>query len=214
MSKKGRIALLTVFIILLIDQVLKIWIKTNMVIGQEYKILGNWFIIHFTENPGMAFGMEFWGEHGKLVLSLFRIVAISAIGWFIARLIKDNVSTTLVICMSMIFAGAMGNIIDSAIYGLVFNESFFQVAQFMPEGGGYASFLHGKVVDMLYFPIIRGQYPDWSFLGSKANSAFIFFRPVFNIADSAITMGVIWLILFQKQFFNEIDKVFKKKVLD
>ena len=209
MSRKAKIALLTIIAILFIDQALKIWIKTNMMIGQEYRILGNWFIIHFTENPGMAFGMEFWGDHGKLFLSLFRLVAIVAISIFMSKLIKAKVSNALIVCVSFILAGAAGNLIDSAFYGIVFNESYGQIAQFLPEEGGYASFLHGKVVDMFYFPIIRGQYPSWFPFG-KANDVFIFFRPVFNVADSAITIGVAWMLMFQKRFFAQIDQITKK----
>ena len=173
-----------------------------MSIGQEFNILGSWFIIHFTENEGMAFGMRFGGDFGKLLLSIFRIVAIFAIGWYLFRIIKTNGKTGLILSLSLIFAGALGNIIDSAFYGMIFNESkFHEVAVMFPAEGGYNSFLHGKVVDMLYFPIIKGFYPSWfPFWGGDD---FIFFRPVFNIADSSITTGVFILIFFQKRFFKK-----------
>jgi len=194
-------SLLIIFLILFIDQVLKIWIKTHMALGDEIHVAGNWFIIHFTENEGMAFGMRFGGGFGKLILSLFRIVAVGAIGYYILKLIKENANNLLIICMSFIFAGAVGNILDSAFYGLMFNESYFNVAKMFPAGGGYAPFLHGKVVDMLYFPIIDGHFPSWFPIWGSED--FVFFRPVFNIADSSITIGVIMLILFQRRFFKK-----------
>lgn len=191
-----------ILIILIADQILKIWIKTNMTIGQEFRVAGDWFIIHFTENEGMAFGLRFGGDSGKLILSIFRILAITAIGWYLVKIIRRKGNTGLIISMSLIFAGAVGNMIDSAFYGLIFSEStFHQVAAIFPADGGYGSFLHGKVVDMLYFPVIRGFYPGWfPFWGGNE---FIFFRPVFNIADSSITIGVIILIFFQKTFFKK-----------
>lgn len=185
--------------VLLLDQILKFWIKTNMFIGQEYHVFGNWFIIHFTENNGMAFGMEFGGNWGKLILSVFRIIAVIAIGWYLIKITKKNVSFGFVLSLSLIFAGAVGNIIDSAFYGLLFNDSYFQVAEFLPKEGGYGSFLHGRVVDMFYFPIFDGHFPLWlPFLSGKY---FEFFAPVFNIADSSITVGVFFMIIFQKKFF-------------
>lgn len=191
------------------DQALKFWIKTTLCIGQEIHISGDWFILHFTENNGMAFGLQFAGESGKLFLSIFRIIAIGVIGWYLTRIIKQKVHPGLIISVSLIFAGAFGNIIDSAFYGLIFSESPYfyhsnncDVALFMPEGGGYGSILHGKVVDMLYFPIISGNYPDWLMGGRR----FTFFAPVFNIADSAITVGVFILILFQKRFFKKEEE--------
>lgn len=189
------------FSILLIDQVVKIWIKTHMYLGQEYNILDNWFIIHFTENEGMAFGMKFGGGYGKLLLSIFRIIAVGAIGWYLYKLIKEKSDKLYIICMSLIFAGAIGNIIDSAFYGLIFSESYFDIARIFPVEGGYSSFLHGKVVDMLYFPILSGHFPQW--LPLWGGEEFIFFRPVFNIADSSISIGVMLLILFQKRFFQK-----------
>ncbi|MFO8129112.1 MAG: lipoprotein signal peptidase [Bacteroidales bacterium] len=195
-------SLIIIFLVLLLDQILKVWIKTHMHLGEEIPVFGNWFIIHFTENEGMAFGMKLGGASGKLILSIFRILAVILIGIYLYRLVRTGSHPGLIICISLIFAGAFGNIIDSAFYGLLFSESsYHQVASFLPEGGGYTSFLHGKVVDMFYFPLIEGSLPSWvPFWGGND---FVFFRPVFNLADSSITVGVFILILFQKRFFGK-----------
>ena len=182
---------------------MKIWVKTNMLIGSrgEIAVLGNWFILHFTENEGMAFGMKFGGEFGKITLSIFRIIAVFAIGWYLVKITRKKSPIGLLVSISLIMAGALGNIIDSAFYGLIFSEStYHNIATLFPPEGGYGTFLHGKVVDMLYFPIITGYYPDWFTLWG--GSEFIFFRPVFNIADSSITTGVLILIIWQKSFFK------------
>ncbi|MBE0641930.1 MAG: lipoprotein signal peptidase [Bacteroidales bacterium] len=197
--------LLIIFFILLFDQALKFWIKTNMYLGQEYHVFGNWFIIHFTENEGMAFGMSFGGEFGKLILSLFRIVAITAIGWYLVHLSRNSTRPGLVYSVALIFTGALGNLIDSAFYGLIFTDSYARVAEFLPAGGGYASFLHGKVVDMFYFPLFTTVLPGW--LPLWGGEEFQFFRPVFNIADASISVGVVWLILFQRRYFGTEPKV-------
>ncbi len=196
-------SVIIILLILIIDQTLKIWIKTHMILGQEYEVLGNWFIIHFTENNGMAFGMEFWGKNGKIFLTLFRIIAVIGIGWYLKTLIKQNAPKMVVISIALIMAGATGNILDSIFYGVIFDESFYQIAEFMPRDGGYSAWLQGRVVDMFYFPIFNGHYPSW--FPFWANQEFIFFRPVFNIADSSITIGVGYILLFERSFFKHLD---------
>lgn len=187
-------------LVLLADQWLKIWVKTNMYLSQEFPVLGNWFYIHFTENKGMAFGMEFGGDWGKLALSLFRILAVCGIGYYLFRLPKTT-HKGLKISVALIFAGAIGNILDSAFYGLIFSDSFNQLATFLPEEGGYAPFLHGWVVDMFWFPLVEGNFPEWfPFWGGEH---FLFFRPVFNIADAAISVGIGIIFLFNKRFFKK-----------
>ena len=202
MSKLQK-SILIVVLVLLVDQILKIWIKTNMTLGQEFPVIGNWFIIHFVENNGMAFGFEFGGEYGKIFLSLFRVIAVFGIGWYILQLIKKGFSMGFIACVSLIFAGAIGNIIDSAFYGLIFNDSYGEVSSLFPAGGGYASFLHGRVVDMFYFPLFSGVFPNWVPL--VGGTDFQFFRPVFNIADSAISVGIFSIIIFYRKQFNKLS---------
>ena len=198
----GKKTLLLIILILIADQILKLWVKTHMVIGQEIHLFGNWGLLHFIENNGMAFGMEMGGKTGKIVLSLFRVAAIIGITWFLLSLIRKKSNIYLILSVSAILAGAMGNIIDSAFYGLIFSESFSQPAVLFPPEGGYSSFLHGRVVDMLYFPVINTQWPDWS--PFRPGESLVFFRPVFNIADSSITCGVFAIILFQKKMFRDL----------
>jgi signal peptidase II len=187
---------------LVLDQALKIWVKTHMYLGQEYQIF-DWFYIHFTENNGMAFGMEFGGDWGKLGLSLFRIVFVVFMASFLLKLIRKNADKVLIVSLSLVLAGAIGNIIDGTLYGILFSESYRQIATFLPEAGGYAPLFFGKVVDMFYFPIFKGYLPEW--IPFWGGDYFVFFRPVFNIADSAISIGVAIMVIFQKKVMKELE---------
>ena len=199
MSLKKAIAI--IIVVLFIDQVSKIYIKTHFSLGESVEVF-SWFKILFVENKGMAWGVELPGSYGKLILTLFRLIAITAIGYWLIDIINKKGSSILITSIALIFAGALGNIIDSVSYGLLFGESVYngEVAQFLPEAGGYAPIFYGKVVDMLYFPIIKnGTWPEWfPWIGGDN---FSFFDPVFNIADSSITIGVILLLLFNKKAF-------------
>ena len=203
-TKRGALAALIVVGVLLVDQLIKIWVKTNMTLHEQIEIL-SWFMIVFIENNGMAYGMEIGS---KLVLSLFRVVAISVLGYYIIGQVKLQARWGYLVCLSMIFAGAVGNLIDSMFYGLVFNASSeFYTSYFVPFGTGYASFLMGKVVDMFYFPLIVTTWPDWvPFVGGNP---YVFFSPVFNFADASISVGVVVLLLFYRKEISEIT--FKKK---
>ena len=194
-SKKALIAAGVVFLILLIDQLSKIWVKTNMHIGQSIPVFGDWFLIHFIENPGTMFGVLFGSQ---LLQSFFRIAFACIIAVFIVKLIKQNHKTGFIVCLSILLAGAIGNIIDNIFYGVIFEASTrSHVASFVPWGQGYASLFHGKVVDMFFFPIIRTTYPDWfPWIGGNE---FVFFRYIFNIADSAITIGSFSLLIFYRK---------------
>lgn len=204
-------SLIIIFLILIADQVLKIWVKTTMSLGDEFVVFKDWFILHFVENNGMAFGFEFAGEYGKMFLSIFRIIAVIAIGWYLFKLARQKeIPFGFIVSISLIFAGAIGNIIDSLFYGLIFQDSYGQVSDIFPLGGGYSSFLHGKVVDMFYFPLINGQYPGW--LPFVGGDQFIFFRPVFNIADSSITIGIFSILIFYRKYFNKEDEKPKEEI--
>lgn len=197
-TTKANIAIFIILGVLIIDQAIKIWVKTSMYWHENIRI-ADWFYIYFTENVGMAFGMELFG---KLFLTLFRIVAVAFIGWALYKIIKKGMKAGFIVCISLILAGAIGNIIDSVFYGVLFNESTpSQIATFLPEGGGYAPLFYGKVVDMFYFPIIDTNWPEWMpFVGGDH---FIFFSPIFNFADAAISCGTIALLLFYTQSFSE-----------
>ncbi|WP_343689886.1 lipoprotein signal peptidase [Chitinophaga sp.] len=197
---KYRHVILIVVLVLVVDQALKVWIKTHMNFSDEIIVFPNWFRIHFIENDGMAYGMKFGGDFGKIILTLFRLFAV-VIGFrYMKKLVAQDYSKGLLICGSLILAGAAGNLIDSLFYGMIFSSSnYSDVAQFLPPGGGYGSFLHGNVVDMLYFPILRGHFPSW--FPFNAGESFVFFRPIFNVADAAISVGVITILVFQKKFF-------------
>ncbi len=176
-------------LVILLDQILKYWVKNNMVLHTEISILGNWFKFHFTENNGMAFGMEFFGKPGKYALTILRIL-VSGFGfWYLISHIKKNVNLWFLICVGLILGGALGNIIDSVFYGVIYLDMNFY------EG----LWLQGRVVDMLYFPLIETHYPEWSPI--KPGQEFVFFSPVFNLADTAISIGIISIIVFQKKFF-------------
>lgn len=201
--RRSLIVISIILLVLVLDQWLKIHIKTTYTIGSGYDLFGlPWAKIHFIENEGMAFGITFGGETGKLILSLFRLIMVSFLCYMMYQLIKAKESVGLLICFALIIAGAFGNIIDSAVYGLIFTESDInQTAIIFPEGDGYGKFLHGKVVDMLYFPLVNSNWPDW--FPIWGGQTFQFFRPVFNIADASISTGVISILLFHRKFFQQ-----------
>lgn len=206
---KARQVILLIALIILGDQALKLYIKLNYYAGEEHLVLGQWFRLHFVENEGMAWGWKFGGDFGKIALTLFRLVAVIWGTFLIKGFIQKNYHKGFIICASLIYAGALGNLIDSMFYGILFDASdpFVQnVAGFAQLGKGYAGFLHGKVVDMLYFPIIRdAHYPSW--FPFWAGEPFEFFRPVFNIADASISIGVITILIFQNAFFDREETV-------
>jgi signal peptidase II len=204
---KGKQVILLIAAILVADQAIKLFIKTHYYLGEEHKVIGNWFRLHFVENEGMAWGWKFGGGLGKVLLTMFRLIAVIAGTFIIRNFIRKGHSTGFIICASLIYAGALGNLIDSMFYGLIFNESdpFSQnIAQLFPSTGGYAGFLHGKVVDMFYFPLIDTTLPSWiPFWGGER---FEFFQPVFNLADASISVGVIVLFIFQKRLMPHTPK--------
>lgn len=205
--KKSIIVTLVIILVLVLDQWLKVWVKLNINYGEGFNILGlDWAQIHFIENPGMAFGLSYGGVTGKIILTTFRIVMVAILIYILRSLIKNKESLGLLISFSLIIAGAMGNIMDSMFYGVIFSKSVFHggLSEFMPEAGGYAPFLQGKVVDMFYFPLIDSTLPEWfPFWGGER---FQFFRPVFNLADSAISVGVASIIIFHRKFFKQEKK--------
>jgi signal peptidase II len=192
-AKKAYGVMAIIVLVIILDQALKIWIKTHLSLHESIYFF-SWFQLYFTENPGMAFGMELID---KQILSVFRIFAVIFIAYYIFRLIGQGIRFGYIACIGLIFAGAMGNIIDCLFYGMFFDDSYGHIATFLPVGGGYAPFLKGKVVDMLYFPLIQTTWPEW--VPIWGGQEFIFFRPIFNLADSAICIGVTILLLFYRK---------------
>jgi signal peptidase II len=203
-----------VLLVLLIDQALKIYIKTSFPLNTSRAVAGNWFQLYFVENPGMAYGWKFGGSFGKLALTIFRMGAVVFGTWYLGSIIKRKYHTGFIICAALIYAGALGNLIDSCFYGMIFDKGMLydpQLNDYVNYSGlatfskhGYASFLHGNVVDMLYFPVIHGTFPKWFPIWGGEN--FEFFRPIFNVADASISIGVITILLFQKRFFGQRKK--------
>lgn len=203
---KGLKVFVIIALIVIADQILKIYIKTNYHIGESHNVLGNWFQFYFVENEGMAYGWKLGGQWGKILLTIFRMAAVIFGVFYIRKIIKKKFHTGFIICVALIFAGALGNLLDSMFYGLIFDYSSpiaMNVAQIFPAHG-YAGFLHGNVVDMLYFPVIDTHFPSW--LPFWTGEEFVFFRPIFNIADASISVGIITILLFQKRFFKTSDQ--------
>ena len=200
---KIRSAFLLVALIIVVDQALKIWIKTSFPYGPVLKFAGqDWAQLYFIENPGMAWGMELGGNWGKMALTLFRLVAVIFGSWYLVKIVREKYTPGFIVCASLIYAGALGNLIDSMFYGLIFEETTYtHVAKFVSPGTGYGGFLHGKVVDMLYFPMVEGTFP--SFIPFLGGNDFLFFSPIFNIADASISVGVLTLLAFQKRFLHK-----------
>jgi signal peptidase II len=218
---KAKHVALIIAAVVIADQALKIYIKTTYKLNESHEVLGSWFQLYFVENPGMAYGWKFGGNWGKLALTVFRLIAVIFGTWYLGSIIKQKYHKGFIICAALIYAGALGNLIDSAFYGLVFDRGM------LPDGSGdyagysgtaifaakgYASFLHGNVVDMLYFPVIKGHFPKWfPFWGGES---FEFFRPIFNLADAAISTGVITILVFQKRFFKQRKHAEKNPVVE
>lgn len=197
----GVKSIIIILAVLMVDQVSKILIKTNMTIGESIYVF-DWFQIKFIENPGMAFGLDIPGRFGKPLLTIFRIIAVAGIGWYMYLMLQRQARPGLLYFMALIFAGAMGNILDCTFYGRIFNESsYYSIATLFPPEGGYAPLLHGWVVDMFYFPLMQGVYPEW--MPWVGGQDFIFFRPIFNVADASITTGILAILIFQKRYFPE-----------
>ena len=198
---KLRSTILIIALIIIADQALKIWIKTSYPFGDTHITGLNWFQLYFIENRGMAWGWEFGGDWGKMLLTLFRLAAVIFGTWYLYKIVKQKYNKGFIICASLIYAGALGNLIDSMFYGMIFEETTYSHVAKMFPAEGYAGFLHGRVVDMLYFPIIKTTYPSWvPFVGGED---FEFFSPIFNIADASISIGVITLLVFQRKFFKK-----------
>ena len=208
---KLRFAIIIILLIIIADQALKIWIKTSFPFGEVMRVFGSQvgpndfrgFKLYFIENEGMAWGWKFGGEWGKMILTLFRLVAVLFGTWYLGKIVRQKYSRGFIVCACLIYAGALGNLLDSMFYGMMFEESsYVHVAKMFPQKG-YAGFLHGKVVDMLYFPMVHSTFPNWvPFVGGNP---FEFFSPIFNIADASISVGVITLLAFQKRFFKKTD---------
>ncbi|MEO6812468.1 MAG: lipoprotein signal peptidase [Ginsengibacter sp.] len=204
---KGRKIFLLICLIVIADQALKIYIKTHYHAGESHPVIGEWFRLYFIENEGMAYGWKFGGEWGKMLLTLFRLAAVIFGVFYIKKIIEKKYHPGFIICVALIFSGALGNLIDSMFYGLIFDSSstdILNVAKIFPPHG-YAGFLHGNVVDMLYFPIIRNAtFPSW--IPVWGGQDFEFFRPIFNLADASISTGIIAILLFQNRFFKTDQK--------
>jgi signal peptidase II len=208
---KVKHAAFIIALVVLADQALKFYIKTNYALNDSHNMAGNWFQLYFVENPGMAYGWKFGGNWGKLALTVFRLVAVVFGTWYLGNIIRQHYHKGFIICAALIYAGALGNLIDSAFYGLIFDKGMIAdpaTGEYAGYSGlatlskhGYASFLHGNVVDMLYFPLIEGKFPKW--FPVWGGDDFIFFRPIFNLADAAISTGVITILVFQKRFFKQ-----------
>jgi signal peptidase II len=199
---KLRSSILLIAAIIIADQALKFWIKTSFSFGHVTHVLGlKWFELYFIENEGMAWGWKFGGEWGKMALTLFRLVAVIFGTWYLVKIIREKYTTGFIVCASLIYAGALGNLIDSMFYGMLFSATDYNtIASFLPEKG-YANFLHGHVVDMIHLDLIKTTYPEWfPMIGGRQ---FEFFSPIFNIADASISTGVITLLIFQKRFLQK-----------
>ncbi len=207
---KARHLIIIIALVVIADQALKVYIKTNFLLHSSHPVLGSWFQLYFVENPGMAYGWKFGGDWGKMALTIFRLGAVVFGTWYLGSITKRGYSKGFIICAALIYAGALGNLIDSCFYGMIFDKGMLYDARlndYLYYDGlavfskkGYAGFLHGNVVDMLYFPVIRGHFPSW--FPVWGGESFEFFRPIFNIADASITTGVLSILVFQRRFFG------------